>query len=138
MRSWGMSDLDELHSRSLDDPEWFWRAVVDDLDIEFSSPFDKVLDDGEGKEFPRWFVGGTLNVAQLCAHRHVNGPVAGKTAIAYEGDAGQSRMLTYAELDAQVRRFAANLVQLESAVATEWCSSCRSCPRQRSPSLPAR
>jgi acetyl-CoA synthetase len=112
MRRWGLSDMEALHIRSVEDPEWFWRAVVEDLDITFGTPFSAVLDDSDGKPFPRWFVGGTLNVAELCSHRHARGPHADKPAVVYEGDAGQCLSLTYAELDAQVRRFAANLVQL--------------------------
>ncbi|MDT3444913.1 MULTISPECIES: AMP-binding protein [unclassified Pseudofrankia] len=112
MRRWGFTTMESLHARSVQDPEWFWRAVVEDLDITFGTPFDAVMDDREGKPFPRWFVGGTLNVAGLCSHRHAAGAHAGQTAVVYEGDAGQVRTLTYAELDAQVRRFAANLVQL--------------------------
>jgi acetyl-CoA synthetase len=112
VRRWGVTDVEDLHTRSVQDPEWFWRAVVEDLDVTFRTPFDAVLDDGDGKPFPRWFVGGTLNAADLCCHRHAVGPHAGKTAFVYEGDAGQCRAVTYAELDAQVRRFAANLVQL--------------------------
>jgi acetyl-CoA synthetase len=102
----------DLHARSVQDPEWFWRAVVEDLGITFRTPFTAVLDDSAGKEFPRWFVGGTLNAAELCSHRHAVGPNADRAAVVYEGDAGQCRFLTYAELDVQVRRFAANLVQL--------------------------
>jgi acetyl-CoA synthetase len=107
-----MSSPDDLQTRSLEDPEWFWRAVVDDLDITFSTPFDKVRDDSEGVALPRWFVGGTINAADLCAHRHARGALAEKPAVVFEGDAGQCRTLTYGQLDAQVRRFAANLVQL--------------------------
>src|SRR4051812_40401243 len=109
MRSWGLADLDELHQRSVLDPSWFWRAVVEDLDVAFGRPFDAVLDESAGKALPRWFVGGTLNAAELCAHRHARGPHADKTAIVYEGDAGQCRALSYRQLDVAVRRFAANL-----------------------------
>lgn len=112
MRRWGYGSLEELHEASVDDPEWFWRAVVEDLDITFTGPFDRVLDDSEGKPFPRWFAGGRINVAELCAHRHARGPIASKPAVVYEGDGGQQRSLTYAGLDEEVLRFAANLVRL--------------------------
>ena len=110
MHRWGKKSLEDLHAASIADPEWFWRAVVDDLGITFDRPFDRVLDDSAGKPFPRWFPGGCLNAAALCSHRHAHGEAAGKTAVVYEGDSGQRRTLTYAELDRQVRRFAANLV----------------------------
>jgi len=109
---WGYADLGEMHRASIEDPETFWRAVVDDLDVTFATPFRRVLDDSDGKPFPRWFVGGHLNVAELCAHRHAAGPIADKEAVIYEGDSGQRRSLTYAQLDAEVRRFAANLSRL--------------------------
>jgi acetyl-CoA synthetase len=112
MSKWGLADLAELHRRSVDDPEWFWRNAVEDLGVTFSTPFQRVVDDGDGRPFPRWFVGGRLNVAELCSHRHARGPDAAKEAVVYEGDSGQRRGVSYAELDAEVRRFAANLVRL--------------------------
>jgi len=112
MAHWGYATLAALHEASVDDPEWFWRAVVDDLGIDFDEPFQRVLDDAEGKPFPRWFPGGRLNAATLCARRHAAGPNAGKLAVIYEGDSGQRRALTFAELDAEVRRCAANLTAL--------------------------
>ena len=112
MTTWGYGSLAALHRASIDDPEWFWRAAIHDLGVEFAEPFERVLDDGAGTPFPRWFPGGRLNLATLCAHRHATGPNADKTAVVYEGDNGTRRALTYAELDAQVRRFAAHLAAL--------------------------
>jgi acetyl-CoA synthetase len=116
LRAWGHTEDEagfaELNERAIADPEWFWRAVVDDLGIDFSTGFAQVLDESEGKPFPRWFPGGGLNVAELCVHRHARGPLAEKTAVVYEGDSGQRRTLTFAELSAQVRAFAANLRDL--------------------------
>ncbi|MGV9321446.1 AMP-binding protein [Streptomyces sp. NPDC003660] len=112
MRRWGYDSVEELHRESVDNPERFWRDVVDDLDITFSQPFERVLDESEGKPFPRWFEGGRLNAATLCSRRHAVGPLADKPAVVYEGDGGQRRSLSYAQLDAEVRRFAGNLAQL--------------------------
>ena len=112
MRRWGFDSFDAMHRASVQDPEWFWRALVDDLDVRFTRPFERVLDDSDGKQFPRWFVGGVLNAADVCAHRHATGPSANKDAVIYEGDSGQRRTLTFAQLDTEVRRFAANLAAL--------------------------
>lgn len=111
MASWGASSLEDLHERSTD-PEWFWPRVIEDLDITFDEPFTRVLDDQRGRPFPRWFVDGRLNVATLCAHRHADGASGAKTAVVFEGDDGRHRSLTYRQLDAEVRTFAANLSQL--------------------------
>ncbi|MBC9226483.1 AMP-binding protein [Aeromicrobium sp. 636] len=109
MQRWGHDSVESLHAASIDDPEWFWRAVVEDLRIDFSAPFSRVKDESAGVPFPRWFVGGRLNAADLCSHRHATGPLADKAAVVFEGDGGQCRSLTYRELDVEVRRFAANL-----------------------------
>lgn len=113
LRSWGYSGdragFAEMNERAIADPEWFWRAVVEDLNVDFTAPFTKVLDESEGKPFPKWFPGGRINLAQLTAHRHAEGPLREKTAVVYEGDSGQRRTLTYGELDLAVREFAANL-----------------------------
>lgn len=109
MQRWGYDSVESLHAASVGDPEWFWRAVVEDLRIDFRVPFDKVRDESDGKPLPRWFTGGRLNAADLCSHRHAAGPLAGKAAVVFEGDGGQQRSLTFRELDVEVRRFAANL-----------------------------
>ncbi|KAA9163253.1 AMP-binding protein [Amycolatopsis acidicola] len=112
MKSWGFDGLQELHEASVADPEWFWRSVVEDLDITFTTPFERVVDESAGRLFPQWFPGGRINAATLCAHRHGESDLAAKEAVVYEGDGGQRRTLTFGELSAQVRRFAANLAQL--------------------------
>jgi len=112
MHRWGFENLEDLHARAVQDPEWFWRAVVEDLGIEFSAPFRAVLDESNGHEFPVWFPGGRINAAQLCAHRHAGGPIGDKEAVVYEADDGRRRSLTYRALDEQVRGFAAGLEEL--------------------------
>jgi len=109
MKVWGHDSIESLHRASVDDPEWFWRAVVEDLGVDFDEPFDTVRDDTAGKALPQWFTGGRLNAAYLCSHRHAAGPLADKAAVIFEGDGGQQRSLTFRELDEEVRRFAANL-----------------------------
>lgn len=112
MQRWGHDSLEALHAASVDEPELFWRAVTEDLSVDFREPYDKVRDDSAGKPLPKWFTGGRLNAADLCVHRHAAGRLADKTAVIFEGDGGQMRTLTYRELDAEVRRFAANLSAL--------------------------
>ena len=38
--------------------EWFWDAVVKDMGIEFTTPYERVMDDSGGIEWTKWFIGG--------------------------------------------------------------------------------
>src|SRR2546421_2409785 len=106
MRRLGVGTLEELQRRSVDDPEWYWRGVVEDLGIRFTRPFSRVLDATRGPAWPRWFPDGRLNFADNCLDRHLDAGRGGKPAIIWEGDDGTSRTLTYAELTAEVNRLA--------------------------------
>jgi len=54
----------------------------------------------------KWFVGGKLNLSYNCVDRHALGAKAEKTAIIWEGEPGEIRRMTYAELHAEVQKFA--------------------------------
>jgi acetyl-CoA synthetase len=71
--------------------EWFekWHTTVD-----FKPPYGQ------------WFLGGKLNVAHNCVDRHANGSRANKPAIIFEGEPGDTRTLTYAEVRDEVSRIA--------------------------------
>ncbi len=69
MRQHDIGDYRELVRRSIDDPEWFWAAAVEDLGIEFAEPWTQVLDASRGPEWTTWFVDGKLNIAWNCVHR---------------------------------------------------------------------
>lgn len=97
----GIGSFDELLARSIDDPAWFWGAVVDFLGIPFSTPYDQVLDTSDGIPWARWFTGGTTNLAAICVDRWV-AETPDAEAIRWEGEDGEVRVLTYAELGREV------------------------------------
>jgi acetyl-CoA synthetase len=105
-RRHGIDGYAELNRRSREDIEWFWDAVVTDLGIDFREPYQAVLDTSRGIQWPLWFVGGRVNIAQTCVHRH-SGP-----ALVFEGEDGVVRTMSYAELSAEVKRVAAGLREL--------------------------
>ena len=43
-----MDDYWELVRRSYEEPEWFWPAAIEDMEIEFSQPWERVYDDSRG------------------------------------------------------------------------------------------
>jgi acetyl-CoA synthetase len=97
MRAHGLASLTELTSRSTADIAWFWDAVVADLEIEFSSPYERVVDLTNGPEWATWFAGGTINVARQCVDRWAERD-PGAAAVVWEGEDGDVRRATYGEL----------------------------------------
>src|SRR4051794_41978840 len=86
MRTHGLATIDDLRRRSVNDVEWFWDAVVKDLGIEFSTPYDDVLDDSQGTPWAKWFTGGRINLGGECVGPRAGG--ASKDQIAGVGGGG--------------------------------------------------
>jgi acetyl-CoA synthetase len=108
MRRHGFATYRELVARSIEDPEWFWAAAVEDLGLEFFEPWEQVLDLSRGPEWATWFRGGKLNIAWNCVHRWRSD----RPAAVFRGEDGARRSLTYAELSDAVTRLAERLVEL--------------------------
>jgi acetyl-CoA synthetase len=89
-QGWWVKQAEELH--------WFKR-------------WDKVLDDSN-PPFYKWFVGGQLNVSYNCLDRHVEAGRGDRVALNWLGEDGSERKLTYADLLADVERFANALKDL--------------------------
>jgi len=87
----------------------FWAQQAARLD--WAEPFTQVLD-WSGAPFARWFVGGRLNVAYNCVDRHVESGHGDQVAIRFEGEPGDRRDVTYAELQREVSRAAHALAEL--------------------------
>jgi len=111
LRRAGVDDYRELVRRSTEDLEWFWALVVEDLGLEFSHPWERVLDDSRGPEWATWFVGGKLNIAWNCVHRWARSRPDHPAAV-FAGEDGERRELSFAELSLEVTRLAEELVAL--------------------------
>ena len=73
----------------------FWEQQARRLD--WATEWDQVLD-WSGAPFAKWFVGGRLNVAYNCLDRHVEAGLGDRVAVHWEGEPGDTRTLTYADL----------------------------------------
>ena len=100
MAAEGVDDFAELRTRSVEEPEWFWDAVVRFLDVPFDTPYSSVLDTSRGIPWATWFNGGRMNVADLCLDRHAAADPGGP-ALVWEGEDGETRRWTWAEMRAQ-------------------------------------
>ena len=97
-----LEEYEALYKQSIEDPETFWAGVAKEL--HWFKPWDKVLD--WNLPWAKWFVGGKTNLCYNCVDRHATGVRANKTAIIWEGEPGEVRRLTYAELHVEVQKFA--------------------------------
>ncbi|MCB0146976.1 MAG: AMP-dependent synthetase, partial [Caldilineaceae bacterium] len=97
---------DDLHARARADIAWFWDAALADLSIDFYAPYTQVVDLGDGIEFPRWCVGGKLNIIHNCLDKWQDTPTRDRIALRWEGEEGAIRTFTYGELYAEVNRCA--------------------------------
>jgi acetyl-CoA synthetase len=92
-----------LYDEADQDFEGFWARQAADL-LDWDSDWDTILD--WDLPFARWFVGGTLNVTRNCLDRHVEAGNGDRVAYHWEGEPGDTRTITYADLLAEVQRFA--------------------------------
>jgi acetyl-CoA synthetase len=103
-----MAAYEALAARAAAEPERFWAEVASEL--SWSEPWKRVLE----WELPdaRWFVGGKTNVSVNCLDRHLNGPRRNKAALLFEGEPGDTRVLTYHQLHREVCKAANALTDL--------------------------
>ena len=95
-------DYERRYRQSLDDPDTFWSEVAGGL--TWMEPWTQVLDWQE--PHVQWFVGGKTNIAYNALDRQVAEGRGEKRAIVWEGEDGEVRTLTYAELLREVKRAA--------------------------------
>jgi acetyl-CoA synthetase len=98
-----MEEYEEMHRRSLEDPEGWWaeRAAT----LHWQKTWDQVLDWSEAP-FAKWFVGGRINASENCLDRHVAEGRGDQVAIHWVGEPGDTRDITYSDLLAETCRFA--------------------------------
>jgi len=106
MNEVGVASYDGLLAWAAADLGRFWDAVVRDLDLRFYQPYTRTLDTSRGLPWTRWFEGGLYNYAHDAVDKHAGGASAGRVAVAWEGEEGTTRALTYAELAAAANRMA--------------------------------
>jgi acetyl-CoA synthetase len=107
-RVWPLKRYAEIYRRSLDDPKGFWAEQARNLD--WYKTWDRVLD--WDPPYARWFVGGRLNASYQCVDRHVKTWRKSKVAIYWEGETGETRVLSYSTLSREVNRVASALRKL--------------------------
>jgi acetyl-CoA synthetase len=98
-----------VYEQASSDPLGWWTSQAEELD--WFRRWDTVLDDSN-PPFYKWFMGGEINASYNCLDRHVLGGRGERVALHWRGEGGRERDITYAELLAEVERFANALKDL--------------------------
>ena len=98
-----MEEYQALWDQAKADPPEFWANLARE-ELHWFEPFTEALRWNE--PFAEWFVGGKTNVSYNCLDRNIAAGLGDRTAIIWEGEPGDSRTLTYAELHKEVCKFA--------------------------------
>jgi acetyl-CoA synthetase len=93
----------DIYTRAERDFEGFWAEEAEQR-LDWYRRWDQVLE--WNLPYAKWFVGGQLNVAYNCVDRHVERGLGGKVAYHWEGEPGDTRTLTYADLQRAVNKCA--------------------------------
>src|SRR4051794_41620916 len=99
----------EVYEEAAADRPAFWAKQARRL--TWTQEWDEVLD-WSNPPFAKWFVGGKLNVAYNCVDRHVEAGHGDQVAYHWEGEPGDTRAITYAELKDEVSKAANALIEL--------------------------
>ncbi|PMB12008.1 acetate--CoA ligase [Fischerella thermalis CCMEE 5282] len=104
-----LQEYQHLYEKAKANPEQFWAELAEQ-ELNWFAKWDKVLD--WQPPFAKWFVNGKINISYNCLDRHLTTWRKNKAAIIWEGEPGDSRTLTYAQLHREVCQFANVLKQL--------------------------
>jgi acetyl-CoA synthetase len=108
----GLGSYDELMRRSTTDIPWFWDTILRDLDIQFYKPYSAIVDLSDGKPWPKWCVGGEMNIVHNMLDKYTGTKIDNRVAIKSEVEDGTARTLAYKELREEVNKMAATLRSL--------------------------
>ncbi|MBD2080912.1 acetate--CoA ligase [Leptolyngbya sp. FACHB-17] len=99
-----LEEYQALYDRAKADPLQFWSELAEQ-ELHWFQKWDTVLD-WSNPPFAKWFVNGKINLSYNCLDRHLETDRRNKPAIVWEGEPGDSKTLTYAELHQEVCKFA--------------------------------
>ena len=109
MKKRGFGTIENLYDWADSNREEFWDSMVKELNITFFRHYDRIFDDTSGKEWTKWFTGGTVNIVYNAVEKWKDSE---GYAIKFENEKGERRYLTYNELDELTGKLAGELLDL--------------------------
>ncbi|HUI54900.1 MAG TPA: AMP-binding protein [Bryobacteraceae bacterium] len=109
MQRLGFSDREAFLRFSREEPERFWDELMREMRVDWFEPYTRVLDSSRGPEWAQWFRPGRLNIAHNCLNRWAN---TDRVACIWENENGDTRTVTFRELQSEANRVANGLCTL--------------------------
>ena len=98
-----MAEYHKLYALAEKDPSGFWAKLAE-KELHWFERWGQTLD--WQPPFAKWFVNGKINISYNCLDRHLTTHRKDKPALIWEGEPGDSRTLTYAQLHQEVCQMA--------------------------------
>lgn len=111
MNKYNIQSLEELHKKSIENIDWYWNAVNDDIGIVWDKKYTIVSDFTEGKAFPKWFVDGKINIINSTLEKFAK-TTPSKIAYHFVAEDGITKSITYLELESRVNKLANALTSI--------------------------
>lgn len=109
MKKHGFRTIRELYDWADSSRNEFWDAMVKDLNITFFRNYNSVFDDSAGKQWTKWFTGGTVNIVYNAVEKWKNYE---EYAIKFEDEKGRKQYITFKDLDDLTGKLAGSLLDL--------------------------
>jgi acetyl-CoA synthetase len=105
MKKYQIATYQQLLKRSVDNIEWYWNAVNEDLRLEWFHKYNQVFDSSEGFPRTKWFLDGKCNIVYNAVDRHAKRHPS-KIAYIFENERGISKRISYQQLANEVNSLA--------------------------------
>ncbi|HYP59192.1 MAG TPA: AMP-binding protein, partial [Thermomicrobiales bacterium] len=102
----GIDSVDAWRAWAAEDIGRYWGTMVEDLGLDFTTPYSAVVDLSKGAPWAEWFVDGGFNYVANALDRHAAGPKRDRAALIWEGDDGTQRTVSFGDLLAETNRLA--------------------------------
>lgn len=109
MKKHGFSTIKELYDWADKNRHEFWDAMVKELNITFFRNYTSVFDESAGKEWTKWFTGGTVNIVYNTVEKWKDHE---GYALKFEDESGRKRYITFKDLDELTGKLAGSLIGL--------------------------
>lgn len=111
-RKHGLADIEELHKKSINDPQWFYESLLNELEVTWHEPYTELLNTQNGIAFPEWFSKGKTNLVHYTIEKQISNGRGEHLAFIWEGEDGSTVSYTFNELNKKVNELAAGLISL--------------------------